>query len=262
MIEKLHKKTLFLALGILSLFSTTLEAQSPFDYEGLDALLSEHVVPLKGSTRVKYKKLKSNSAKLIAVTQQFSAINKEDFQQWPEAERLAFLINAYNIFTLQLIVNHYPVESIRDIGGLFSSPWKKRFFTLLGEKMHLDQIEHEIIRVEYKEDRIHFAVNCASIGCPPLQPVAFKGATLDTQLEDASKAFLQNKDFNYFDPKKMEWKLSSIFKWYGDDFGSEEQLKEKIYQWMGLKPAETPKKAAIKADIDYLDYDWNLNEAP
>ena len=236
-------------------------ASSPrFDYSPLSELLQTHVVDSGQSTKVRYAALKRDSKKLYEFNRTLSAVEISDFKKWNKNEQIAFLINSYNSFTLQLVVENYPVSSIKKIGGLFGNPWKKKFFRFLGEESNLDRIEHEILRKDYKEPRIHFAVNCASIGCPPLQKVPFEGAKLDEQLEAAARAFINGTEFNKFDSSLNSLSLSSIFKWYGSDFGDENHLRRFIANRM--KVSQTSKEAIINsAKISYLDYDWNLNEA-
>lgn len=115
-----------------------------------------------------------------------SRVDQLEFDQWSTRQQLAFLINAYNAWTVELILEKWPdIDSIKDLGGIFSSPWRKEFISLLGEKRSLDNIEHDLIRGSgrYQDPRIHFAVNCASIGCPALRAEAYTGAKINQQLD-------------------------------------------------------------------------------
>lgn len=153
--------------------------------------------------------------------------------------------------------------------SLFQSPWKKRFIPLLGETRSLDDIEHGLIRGfgRYGEPRIHFAVNCASIGCPALRPEAYVGARLDDQLEDATRRFLADRTRNRFENGTLE--VSSIFKWYRDDFEQGWRGTTSLGGFLarygndlGLPPQTTTRLAAGQLDIPFLDYNWALNRTP
>lgn len=242
-----------------SAFSGVAIAQSP-DYDELRTLLKQNVEVSGQSTKVNYSKIKKNPSILIAVTKRLSAVTPAQFKTWNQNEQISFLINSYNAYTIQLIVDHYPVKSIRKIGGAFGNPWKLEFFSLLGEKMNLDHIEHEILRKKYKEPRIHFALNCASIGCPPLQVEAFESAKLEQQLEAAAKHFIRSSDFNRYVASDNKLYLSSIFKWYGQDFGTEDQLRDWIIKRYFDNPTTEILKKIKEAKVEYLDYDWSLNE--
>ncbi len=161
-----------------------------------------------------------------------------------DQEQLAFYINAYNILTVQLIIDHWPVASIRDIGSIFRGPWD---IPMLGD-LTLDEIEHEIIR-SYGEPRIHFAVNCASISCPDLRTEPYTAGQLDHQLEDQTRRFLANPG------KGLGWengtaRVSRIFRWYDEDF-------EEPAGVLGFVQRYTDKPIGqVRAN---LPYDWRLN---
>jgi len=246
----------FYILCILFAFNTQAFDKS---HKSFNQLLGQ-VVSFKGAqTLVDYKSLKKDPANLNNYLEGLSGVKKEDFYSWNKSHQLAFLINAYNAFTLKLITYHYPVKSIKKIGGFFSSPWKKKFFELLGEKSHLDQIEHGLIRPNYKEPRIHFAVNCASISCPNLQPFAFTGDQLENQLEKSARSFLLDKSKNYIEGKTLY--ASKIFKWYGGDFKEKfGNFKVFIAKYItGVKATQDLIKSG-KVKTKYLEYDWDLNE--
>ncbi|MCT4643000.1 MAG: DUF547 domain-containing protein [Bacteriovoracaceae bacterium] len=214
-----------------------------------DSLLQKYVSYKKSQSLVDYKGFKKDKSILESYLADLSAVEKKTYNNFSADEKLAFLINAYNAFTIKLIVENYPVESIKDIGSLFTSPWKKKFFKLFGKKMTLDGIEHGTIRKQFKEPRIHFAVNCASLGCPSLYNRAFIPGKLDVMLELVTQKFLNNKEKNFV--KNDELHISKIFDWYGDDFdvagGVETFIKKKL-------------KLKGSYDLEYLDYDWDLNE--
>lgn len=225
-----------------------------------DRVLKEQVVWSGSSSRVNYKELQKNPLQLDSYLGSLTAVKEAEFNVWSQNEQLAFLINAYNAFTLKLIINHYPVKSIKNIGGLFKSPWKIKFFNLLGQKTSLDWLEHEKIRRHYKEPRIHFALVCASIGCPALRNEPFVAQNLNQQLQNAALVFLNDSSRNRYDAKENRFYLSSIFKWYKEDFGSSKaSLQEFVFPFMeALK--KTDQNTILKADVDFLDYDWELNQ--
>lgn len=165
-------------------------------HQSYDKLLSAIVTEKGPQSFVDYDHLKNNPHELNAYLKQIEAVTKDEFEQWNEQQQLAFLINAYNAFTLKLILNNYPdIKSILDLGGLIiSSPWKKKFFTLFGKKSFLAYIEDDLLRENYKEPRIHFAINCASKGCPALQKKAYVANNLEQQLEKASLQFMRDSN--------------------------------------------------------------------
>ena len=174
----------------------------------------------------------------------------------PGNERLAFYINAYNAWTIKLILGKYPgVKSIKELGGLFSTPWKKKICRIDGKVLSLDDLEHGIIRPGFQDPRIHFAVNCASKSCPPLLSEPYRGEGLDRQLDGAARAFINDPRRNRLDGSTLY--VSRIFDWYGEDF------KEGVIGFF-LKYAEGDMQKGLTAGkdrirIEYLDYDWSLN---
>lgn len=216
-------------------------------------ILSEYVVVSGQRTSVKYQALKGSHEKLRLYLADVSLVSKADYETFSGEEKLAFLINAYNAFTLELITQHYPVQSIKDIGGWFSSPWKKDFFSLFGEKHTLDDIEHQMIRKWFDEPRIHFALVCAARSCPPLKDSPYLAPELDNQLSEAAKNFLSDSGRNRFDPQSQTLYLSSIFKWYGSDFDPKYgSAKEYVAQFFKIDHRTL--------SVSYLSYDWRLND--
>jgi len=185
-------------------------------------------------------------------------LDKTDVSSFSREEKLAFWINAYNAFTVKLILNHYPVKSIRKI----SRPWSRRIWKAAGNTLSLDDIEHKILRKELREPRIHFAIVCASTGCPDLQSFAFTGDRVNEQLEGAAKGFFASRKHFYFETggDKVTIFISKIFSWFGEDFGDNiEQRVDFILRFLGKADAEKIKKASA-VRMKYLGYDWNLNE--
>jgi hypothetical protein len=225
-----------------------------------------HKIENSQSTAVDYQGLKKSPQDLLSYLKQLEGLNKAEYQKFTKDQKLAFWINAYNAYTLKLIIDHYPIISIKDIKpkgflGSFSTPWKIEFIQLLGKKMTLDNIEHDVIRSKYNEARIHFAVNCASIGCPSLMKTPFVADKMDQQLDAAANNFLTNTEKNKIDPANKTIYLSKIFKWYGDDF--KEKYKSDL-NYIALIISSDPEiqKQMMnnKYKVKYLDYDWKLNQ--
>ncbi|MBK7546761.1 MAG: DUF547 domain-containing protein [Rhodoferax sp.] len=237
-------------------------------YAAWDVLLKKHVRWLSDNkqSRVNYKAFAADKAEFKKVLDAFSAVPRADFDKWTREQQMVFLTNAYNAFTIQHILSKYPdLKSIKDLGSLIQSAWKKKFFTLLGEERHLDWIEHEQLRPRYNEPRIHVAVNCASIGCPALPPEAFTPARFDTQLEEGMVRFLGDRTRNRMADGKLE--VSQIFKWFREDFekGNKgfsklEDVFAKYAEQLADVSADREKIKAKSVSITHLDYDWSLND--
>lgn len=233
-------------------------------HKAWDALLKKHVVVLQGgkASQVRYAGFAADRAVLKAYLDSLSRVPEARFNAWPKAERMAFLINAYNAFTVEKILTRYPdLKSIRDFGTVFGNPWKDKFFTLFGRESYLDQVEHEMLRKPgaYNELRVHFAVNCASIGCPMLREEAYVAARLDAQLEEQAVRFLSDRSRNRFEAGKLE--VSKIFDWFKEDFGSREQYFAKYAKLLADGPEAQKQVAEGRAALGFLDYDWSLNVA-
>jgi len=240
-----------------------------FDHSGWTELLQAHVRVLQNgrASQVDYAGFQSDKEALDNYLGRLSAVTSKQFDGWPKDEQLAFLINAYNAWTVALILTGYPdLRSIKDLGSFFQSPWKKTFIPLLGEQRSLDDIEHRLIRGSdrYNDPRIHFAVNCASIGCPALRDTAYLGAELQGQLAEAASLFLMDRSRNRLDGKIL--RVSSIFKWYRQDFEKGWQGIHSLEQFftdhaedLGMTAKEAKELLAGRIKIEFLDYDWRLN---
>lgn len=194
-----------------------------FNHHEWNQLLGQYVTPIRQgqASVVDYAGIQKSQLRLMTYTESLSAVSQSQFDSWPTQEQLAFLINAYNAWTVQLVLEGYPdIESIKDLGGFLRSPWSKSFIPLLGSVRSLDDIEHKLIRGSdrYNDPRMHFAVNCASIGCPALRSEAYAGDRLDHQLQDQLELFLSDLTRNRLEQGTL--RVSSIFKWYGEDFES------------------------------------------
>ncbi|MFT2092209.1 DUF547 domain-containing protein [Paraglaciecola sp. 2405UD69-4] len=227
----------------------------------------------KKQTRVNYAKLSANPKALNTYLASLSAVTEQEYKTWSETQQLSFLMNAYNGYTLKLIVDNYAdfasgeAKSIRDLGSIFKSPWKKEFFTLLGKKRHLDAIEHGMIREWFAYPRIHAALVCAAVSCPPLRNEAFVADKVVAQLDDQMTLFLSDDSRNTINIKEKSLELSPIFKWYADDFEKGYQGFNKIQDLIQAYEkdiANNPQQVEFLQTqnfaVDYLDYDWRLND--
>ncbi|ACB73597.1 DUF547 domain-containing protein [Opitutus terrae] len=209
--------------------------------------------------RVNYAALQAAPKPLDDYLAQLAAVTTTEFDGWSQPERLAFLINLYNAATLKLIIDHYPVKSIRSIGWLPGAAWKQEGVEVFGRKISLDELEHGIIRRDYREPRVHFALVCAARGCPPLREETFVGAHLDAQLEDQGKRFLGTAAKNRVDAASRIVYLSPIFKWFAEDFGGTDGA---VLQFVAPFLSEEARRVLAAGDckISYTDYDWSLND--
>ena len=235
------------------------------------ALLRKHVVLLGGgqASQVRYTGLASDRAAFKAYLAQLSAVPAAAFEAFSKPQQMAFLINAYNAFTVELILGRYPkLESIRDLGNFLSKPWSIRNVPLLGRTMTLDEIEHDTLRARgrYDDPRIHFAVNCASVGCPMLREEAFVAERLDAQLEEQADRFMADRSRNRYAGGKLE--VSRIFDWYGKDFAQGHQGIGSLAAFMARHadrlaeaPADRERIRNQAVPLVFLDYDWKLNDA-
>ncbi|MGY0564810.1 MAG: DUF547 domain-containing protein [Paraglaciecola chathamensis] len=267
---------------VITLFSPVLHA-AEFDhrYTNFDQLLTQVVQTSadKKQTRVNYQRLSVKSDILQRSLNAFSAVSKSQFDGWDEQQQLSFLINAYNGFTLKLIIDNWDefkqgdADSIRDLGSLFTTPWEKKFFTLFNEKHNLDDIEHEMVRKWFKEPRIHAALVCAAVSCPPLRDEAFVASALTTQLDSQMQRFLADNSRNEIkiNGQEGEASLSSIFKWYRGDFEKGQQGFHSLFDLLstysealveGDDNAQAQRNLLKSADypITFKDYDWRLND--
>lgn len=236
-------------------------------------LLAKHVKPLAGgnASAVDYAALKNERPALQAYLANLAAVSEADYGKWSKPQRLVFLINAYNAWTVELILTKYPdLESIKDLGSVFQSPWKKKFFSLLGQERSLDDVEHGLIRAPgvFDDPRIHAAVVCASIGCPMLRAEAFVAERLETQLDDGMRRFLADTSRNRFDAASGRLLVSKIFDWYGKDFEKGHKGYDSLkatFARHAVQLAATPEAQAKVRSGDYrlefLDYDWKLNDS-
>ena len=234
-----------------------------------DALLKRHVVLERdgAASRLRYAGLAREHAALRDYLESLSAVSRAEFERWSKPERIAFLVNAYNAFTAEKVLTRYPrLRSIRDFGRFFGNPFSDRFFSLFGEPFSLDRIEHEMLRQPgvYDEPRVHYALNCASLGCPMLREEAYVAARLDVQLEAQARRFLSDRTRNRYDPRSGRLEVSKIFDWYGNDWTRGGSLAAYFARYAALlaDAAEDRRRIAEqRVAIEFLDYDWTLNDA-
>jgi hypothetical protein len=260
--------------------ATTLSVVTPSWAQTMDhshtawtALLKKHVVLLGGGkgSQVRYAGMATDRAALKAYLDSLSAVSQSAFDAFSKPQQQAFLMNAYNAFTVELILSKYPnLQSIRDLGSLLKKPWSIKNVPLLGDTVTLDNIEHDMLRKRgrYDDPRVHFAVNCASIGCPMLREEAFVADKLEVQLEEQTRRFMSDRSRNRYDSKGGKLELSKIFDWYGDDFklghkgiSSLPAFAAKYAELLADSAADRDKVRGQQLSISFLDYDWKLNDA-
>jgi len=209
------------------------------DHAVFHKLLSSNV---SNNGAVNYKSIKGSPA----LDSYLKMLEATDVSKLSQSQQLAFWINAYNAFTIKKVVSNYPLISITDLDG--GKPWDKKWINLNGKTLSLNDIENVIIRPQFKEPRIHFAVNCAAKSCPPLLNQAYSAGNLNTHMENLAKQFINNPKYNKIANDKVV--ISKIFEWYKEDFGN-------IISYLN-KYSDT--KISDNATVEYMDYDWSLND--
>jgi hypothetical protein len=227
-------------------------SQKP-DHAPWTKLLKAHVT---AEGMVDYEGMRADSPALQRYLDALAA-HPPDTAAWSDHEQMAYWINAYNAYTVALILDHWPVESIKDIGPAIQipfvlSPWDIKFIKIGGNEMDLNHIEHGILRKQFDDPRIHFAVNCASISCPPLRREAYTGAQLDEQLREQTVSFINNPSYNKISTDEVE--ISKLFSWYQGDFTTRGSLIDFLKEY-SKKPINN------EAEVNYMTYDWSLNAA-
>jgi hypothetical protein len=254
----------WLLLSVLFLFGSANAQSFDHSHAAWDALLKKHVVLRDGgkASQVRYAGMAKERGALKAYLDSLSGVKEQEFSAWSKGQRMAFLINAYNAFTVEKILTRHPnIKSIWDFGKVFGNPFKDDFFSLLGRKMTLDGIEHETLRKKgaYDEPRVHFAVNCASVGCPMLREEAYVAERLEAQLEEQARRFLSDRSRNRYAGGKLE--VSKIFDWFKEDFEPRERFFAKYAAQLAEDPAAQKSLLEGRASIGFLEYDWTLNDA-
>jgi hypothetical protein len=232
-----------------------------------DGLLKKHVAVFDGgrASQLRYAGMAQDRAALDGYLEKISAVKEADFERWTREQQEAFLINAYNAFTIEKVLTRYPdIKSVWDFGKLFGNPFKDRFFTLLGKKSSLDDIEHGLLRKRYREPRVHFALNCASVSCPMLREEAYVAPRLERQLEEQAVRFLSDRSRNRFariGPEAGTLEVSKIFDWYKEDFEPRAAYFARYSKLLADDASGQKAIAEGRAALGFLEYDWALNDA-
>ena len=255
------------ALLVRPTSGTTTAAQTPLppmDSADYQAML-ERVVDDQGL--VDYETLQRDPARLDRYLQAMADLSPARFASWSKAEQIALLINAYNALTLRSIIEHNPIRpSIKAIPGV----WKLRRHTVMGQGLTLDEIEHGILRREYNEPRIHAALVCAAISCPPLRREAYTGAALEQQLEDQTKRWLASSVGLQIDPGDNVVAISAIFKWFAEDWPRadpgaalvpSQEKQSAVLQFIARYRPTPERKLLLSGNyrLRFLTYSWDLN---
>ena len=231
-------------------FDTLYEGtREPISHQGWNDLLQQYV---NAKGEVDYANWNKEPEALQAYLDLLS--QNPPTSAWSESEQLAYWINAYNAYTIVLVLDHYPVESIKDIAGsipFINSSFDVKFFEIGGFAFDLNTIEHQVLRAQFEEPRIHFAINCASFSCPRLLNEAYTADRLDAQLQAQAKEFINDPTKNTLAADQVA--LSMIFSWFEGDFTKQGSLIEFLNRF-----SET--KIQSSAEISHLTYDWSLNE--
>ncbi len=280
-LDRLGRLAVGIAISAAVIFSSAVSIaeseETSFSYDSYALVLKTYV---DDRGMVDYKGLKADSESLDTFTKSLESLEVDVYNRWNEEQKVAFWLNAYNALTLKAIIDHYPIKSspfkslrfpknsIRQISGV----WDKLKFPVMGSKKTLDEIEHEILRKEFNEPRIHMALVCAAIGCPPLLGEPYNGDKLELQLDDQARRFLALPEKFRIDRDKKRVYLSPIFKWFGDDFvptyGTDEKFdgynrtERAVLNFVTnyLSPEDRDYLTSTKLSIKHLGYDWLLNE--
>jgi len=280
--DRVNRKTWTIAryglpLLLLSLLITnTLHAVEPataFDHThgGWTQFLRE-VLPESSASSVQevdYARAQALEPALNDYLHTLASISETTFMAFDVVDQRAFLINLYNAAMIKKVLTRYPeIRSVWDFGRIFNHPFKHRFISLFGKKVSLDDVEHGWLRGRSAlfDPRVHFAVNCASVGCPPLRRSAYVGATLEAALDEQAARFLSDRTKNGFVRQTKQLRLSPLFEWYEEDFSLEGQAGPHAYlarfaKPLGLSAVEAEALGKGELEITWSTYDWSLNAA-
>ncbi|MEQ8625233.1 MAG: DUF547 domain-containing protein [Vicingaceae bacterium] len=236
------KKVLAVFLIILSI-AFTRDNSPHIDHSSWNELLAVNV---SDNGRVDYNGFKEASDKLKIYTNKLS--KNPPTNDWSKSEAMAYWINAYNAFTVSLILKNYPLNSIMDIND--GKAWDLKFIQIGGKNYSLNNIEHDILRVKYPDPRIHFAVNCAAQSCPKLNNEAFTAENLELSLSRLANEFINNDSKNKLSGNPI--KVSKLFDWYKEDFTKKGTVIDYINKYSKTKVAASTK-------VDFMEYNWDLN---
>ncbi len=248
---------LLLSFLFIQCFSSAPKVSSnsqPITHEIFDGLLKKHVTK---EGLANYKGLQADRETLDRYLNLVAANHPND-ANWSKNAQKAYWMNVYNAYTIALILDNYPVASIKDISSgpnipFVNTPWDIQFIEIEKQKYDLNNVEHNILRKYFDDPRIHFGINCASISCPNLAPFAFTEAKVNEQLDQLATTFINDPQKNKITTDKAE--ISKIFSWFKGDFVKKESLISFLNRYAATKINED-------ATIEHLDYDWGLNDAP
>jgi hypothetical protein len=268
-----ERRGFLVGIAALALSSGVIAQSFDHGHSAWTELLGKHVALVRAgqASQVRYAGLARDRSALKRYLESLSAVPRDAFDAFTKPQQQAFLINAYNAFTIELILTKYPeLKSIKDLGRLLSSPWKPKWIPLLGAKMSLDDIEHGMLRQRgvYDDPRVHFAVNCASVGCPMLREEAYVAERIDAQLAQQAERFMSDRSRNRWNPQRGRFELSRIFDWYGEDFrlghrgiATPEAFAARYADRLADHPDARDRIRSGRLEIVFLDYDWSLNDA-
>ncbi|MDT8389933.1 MAG: DUF547 domain-containing protein [Lentisphaeria bacterium] len=254
-------------MSVVFMAPTLAAADFDHSHSAYDAVLKAHVA----EGRVDYRALKSAPRALNDYLAKLARVSEKQFRDWSKDQQLAYYFNLYNAATLKLIVDHYPVDSIKDIGGWLKGPWDQQVVRLFGGTITLNNLEHDILRKKYDEPRLHLALVCAARGCPPLRAEAYTAEELDKQLDDQARIYLASQAGLRIDRRQGVVYVSAIFKWYGEDFVGNytprvgfpglAKTERAVAGFCARHVSDADQKYLKKGGykIKYLDYDWSLN---
>ena len=254
--QPLDMLRIFLVFFYLSALLATIASQTWAAAKVDNRLYAELLAKHSRGGLVDYASFKTEHPKLKEYLEHLAAIDPDTLGR---DDAFAYYINLYNAATIDLILENYPgIDSIKDIGGFFGNPWKIEFITLKDKKVHLDHVEHEILRPTYKDPRLHFAVNCASLGCPVLHAKPFEGQTLDATLDELTRQ-------NMADPAHTrlvgdDLYVSKVFDWFGEDWGGKEDKVAFVRKYSSPEQAAAIDQLGDKLDLKYSNWDWTLND--
>ena len=245
-------RTFFFLTAVMTVIFAEARSVPKLDNRLYAELLSKHT----RDGLVDYASFKAEHPKLKQYLAYLAGINPDELNR---DDAFAYYINLYNAATIDLVLENYPgIDSIKDIGGFFGKPWKIEFITLKGKKVHLDHVEHEILRPTYKDPRLHFAVNCASLGCPPLYAKPFEGETIDATLDELARQNMADPAHTRLDGDDLY--VSKVFDWFGEDWGGKEDKIAFVRKHSAPDQAAKIDRLDSNLDLKYSDWDWTLND--
>ncbi|MBO9509409.1 DUF547 domain-containing protein [Thalassospira sp. A3_1] len=239
--------------------------EAEIDHSPWQTILDHHLIVVSsGVTKFDYAGAKSSSR--TQISGYLAAMQSVEIDGYSREQQMAFWINLYNAQTVAVVLDHYPVDSIRDINispGWFSvGPWDKKLLLVEGRSLSLNDVEHRILRPIWQDPRIHYALNCASIGCPALMATAYDGSRIEEQLDKAALAFIRDERAVRLAEDGSGVELSSLFDWYRSDFGkSDAAFSDHLARYAGLEFATWLSVHGVDLPISGYHYDWSLNDS-